>query len=48
MFHALKDVWGDEERYIVATRETSERMNELLAADIQSMLKEPDAGTDGP
>jgi len=41
MFRALAHDWADEERYIVATRETSERMNELLAADIQSMLREP-------
>jgi glutathione-regulated potassium-efflux system ancillary protein KefC/glutathione-regulated potassium-efflux system protein KefB len=41
MFDALAQVWGDEERFIVASKETSERMNELLAADIQSMLKEP-------
>ncbi len=44
MFQALAPVWGDEERFIVATKETSERMNELLAADMQSMLREPDAG----
>lgn len=43
MFRALAQDWGDEERYIVASRETSERMNELLAADIQTMLREPDS-----
>lgn len=42
MFDALQQVWSDEERFIVATRESSDRMNELLAADIQSMLQEPD------
>ncbi|UYO92496.1 monovalent cation:proton antiporter-2 (CPA2) family protein [Pollutimonas sp. M17] len=46
MFTALADVWGDEERFVIASRETSDRMNELLAADIQSMLNEPDAGAD--
>ncbi len=40
MFRALAQVWGDEERYIVATKETSARMNELLAGDIQKMLNE--------
>ncbi|SHH83851.1 monovalent cation:proton antiporter-2 (CPA2) family protein [Pollutimonas bauzanensis] len=43
MFQSLAQVWGDEERFIVASRESSERMNELLAADMQSMLREPDA-----
>ncbi|HEY9281248.1 MAG TPA: monovalent cation:proton antiporter-2 (CPA2) family protein [Eoetvoesiella sp.] len=42
MFQALAQVWGDEERFIIASKETSERMNELLAADIQTMLQEPD------
>ncbi|GAB2908106.1 monovalent cation:proton antiporter-2 (CPA2) family protein [Paralcaligenes sp. KSB-10] len=42
MFEALKQVWGDDERFMVATKETSERMNELLAADIQTMLQEPE------
>ncbi|MEO6960077.1 MAG: cation:proton antiporter [Burkholderiaceae bacterium] len=43
MFRALAQDWGDEERYIVATKETSERMNELLAADIQTILRESDS-----
>jgi glutathione-regulated potassium-efflux system ancillary protein KefC/glutathione-regulated potassium-efflux system protein KefB len=43
MFEALKQVWGDEERFIVATKETSERMNELLSADLQTMLQEPES-----
>ena len=42
VFQELAGVWSDEERFIVASKETSERMNELLAADIQSMLKEPE------
>ena len=42
MFEALAAVWADEERYIVATKETSDRMNELLAADIRNMLEESD------
>jgi monovalent cation:proton antiporter-2 (CPA2) family protein len=48
MFKALAAVWSDEERYVIASRETSERMNELLAADIQSMLNEPDGGATKP
>jgi glutathione-regulated potassium-efflux system ancillary protein KefC/glutathione-regulated potassium-efflux system protein KefB len=43
MFEELAGVWGDEERYIIATKETSERMNELLAADLRDMLNEPDS-----
>ena len=42
MFEELAPVWADEERYIMATRETSDRMNELLAADIRNMLEESD------
>lgn len=42
MFQALAQVWGDDERFMIATKETSERMNELLAADLQSMLQEPE------
>ncbi|MES2208266.1 MAG: monovalent cation:proton antiporter-2 (CPA2) family protein [Pseudomonadota bacterium] len=39
VFYKLADVWSDEERYMIASRETSERMNELLAADIQRMIQ---------
>jgi glutathione-regulated potassium-efflux system ancillary protein KefC/glutathione-regulated potassium-efflux system protein KefB len=48
MFKALAEVWSDEERFVIASKETSDRMNELLAADIQSMLNEPDAGPAAP
>ena len=48
MFKALAEVWSDEERFVIASKETSDRMNELLAADIQSMLNEPDAGAAAP
>lgn len=40
VFRALAPVWKDEERFIIASKETSDRMNDLLAADIQSMLQE--------
>lgn len=43
MFRALETVWKDEERYVIATRETSERMNELFAADLQEMRDEQGA-----
>ena len=40
MFRALAPVWRDEERFMIASRESSERMNDLLAADIRNMLQE--------
>ncbi|OWT65456.1 monovalent cation:proton antiporter-2 (CPA2) family protein [Candidimonas nitroreducens] len=43
MFRALAPLWRDEERFVVASRESSERMNDLLAADIQEMLQESSA-----
>lgn len=46
MFEALSEVWSDEERFTIAARESSERMNELLAADIRDMLKEPETETE--
>ena len=48
MFRALETVWKDEERYVVATRETSERMNELLAADLQQMKEDQGADLNTP
>lgn len=42
VFRELAPVWKDEERFIIASKETSDRMNDLLAADIQSMLHEPE------
>jgi monovalent cation:proton antiporter-2 (CPA2) family protein len=34
LFHALRHLWGDEEKYTVATRESSPRMDDLLRADL--------------
>jgi glutathione-regulated potassium-efflux system ancillary protein KefC/glutathione-regulated potassium-efflux system protein KefB len=48
MFRALDTVWRDEERYVIATRETSARMNELLAADLQEMKDEQGADLNAP
>ncbi|CAM5367249.1 monovalent cation:proton antiporter-2 (CPA2) family protein [Eoetvoesiella caeni] len=45
VFRALAPVWKDEERFIIASKETSDRMNDLLAADIQSMLQETEDGS---
>jgi hypothetical protein len=35
MMASLAQAWGDEERYAVAFRESNERMNQLLMADLQ-------------
>ncbi|MDB5992673.1 MAG: potassium transporter [Herbaspirillum sp.] len=35
MIALLAESWGDEERYAVAFRESNERMDQLLAADLQ-------------
>jgi glutathione-regulated potassium-efflux system ancillary protein KefC/glutathione-regulated potassium-efflux system protein KefB len=35
MLAALAKVWGDEEKFAVAFRESNERMNQLLAADME-------------
>ncbi|RKP46548.1 monovalent cation:proton antiporter-2 (CPA2) family protein [Pararobbsia silviterrae] len=48
MFRALETVWKDEERYVIATRETSARMQELLAADLEEMRKEQHADIRSP
>jgi monovalent cation:proton antiporter-2 (CPA2) family protein len=48
MFNALRPLWGDEERYAVATRESSPRMEDLLRSDLQrdSGVRPPDDGWD--
>lgn len=34
LFHELRPLWGDEERFTVASRESSPRMADLLRADV--------------
>lgn len=48
MFAALRHLWGDEERFTVASRESSPRMDDLLRADMARMTGEEnvDAGWD--
>jgi glutathione-regulated potassium-efflux system ancillary protein KefC/glutathione-regulated potassium-efflux system protein KefB len=43
MITALAKVWGDEEKYAVALRESSDRMNQLLAADMEERSTIPEA-----
>ncbi len=45
LFEELRDVWGDEESYVSAVRESSPRMNDLLRADIARLA--PQAGDSG-
>ena len=37
LFHELRPLWGDEERFTVASRESSPRMADLLRADVARM-----------
>jgi glutathione-regulated potassium-efflux system ancillary protein KefC/glutathione-regulated potassium-efflux system protein KefB len=45
LFHELRPLWGDEERFRIATRESSPRMEDLLRADLRRLA--PDASDDG-
>jgi glutathione-regulated potassium-efflux system ancillary protein KefC/glutathione-regulated potassium-efflux system protein KefB len=44
-FEALRPLWGDEERFTVATRESSPRMEDLLRSDLEQMT--PDLADGG-
>jgi glutathione-regulated potassium-efflux system ancillary protein KefC/glutathione-regulated potassium-efflux system protein KefB len=44
MMAELAQAWGDEERYAVAFRESSARMNQLLAADLQESAESGEKG----
>ncbi len=37
LFRELRPLWGDEERFVVATRESSPRMDDLLRADLRQL-----------
>jgi monovalent cation:proton antiporter-2 (CPA2) family protein len=43
LFNALREVWGDDEKYAVATRESSPRMDDLLRADLERAPEADDA-----
>ena len=45
MFHELRPLWGDTERYRIASRESSPRMEDLLSSDLRRLS--PEAGDDG-
>ena len=47
MITALAKVWGDDEKYAVALRESSDRMNQLLAADMEERASVPQASAGG-
>jgi len=42
LFHKLRPLWGDEEKFIVASRESSPRMDDLLRADLDRGPHEED------
>ncbi|MBX7249917.1 MAG: monovalent cation:proton antiporter-2 (CPA2) family protein [Caulobacteraceae bacterium] len=42
LFQELRPLWGDEERFTVASRESSPRMDDLLRADVARMGEEDD------
>ena len=47
LFEELRGVWGDEESYVSAVRESSPRMNDLLRADIARLAPQAaDSGWD--
>lgn len=50
LFQKLAPVWGEEERYILATRDSRETMDRLLRAEMQRMRREDDEAdeADGP
>lgn len=43
LFQSLRGVWGDDEKYAVATRESSPRMDDLLRADLERAPEADDA-----
>jgi voltage-gated potassium channel Kch len=45
LFDELRGVWGDEERYVSAVRESSPRMDDLLRADVARL--QPQAADSG-
>jgi hypothetical protein len=47
MLHALRPLWGDDERYAVASRESSPRMDDLLRADLGRMGADEEAENSG-
>ena len=47
LFEKLAPLVGEEERYILATRDSRETMEKLLGAEIQRMADEDEDGADG-
>jgi voltage-gated potassium channel Kch len=46
MFEALRPLWSDEEKFVVASRESSPRLDDLLRADLDRIGGEEDIDTD--
>lgn len=47
LFHELRPMWGDEERFTVASRESSPRMEDLLRADLRRLGDDEEETDDG-
>lgn len=43
LFHSLRSLWGDDEKFAVASRESSPRMEDLLRADLERAPEADDA-----
>lgn len=48
LFEKLRPLWGDEERFTVASRESSPRMEDLLRADIDRLSDDDPLDEDDP
>lgn len=46
LFEQLRPLWGDEEKFVVASRESSPRMEDLLRADLDRVGGEEDVDTE--
>jgi hypothetical protein len=45
-FEELRPMWGQEEAYLLASRDAAETMNRLLAADLARMKPDAEGGWD--
>ncbi|NEX94269.1 monovalent cation:proton antiporter-2 (CPA2) family protein [Caulobacter sp. 17J65-9] len=46
MFEQLRPLWGDEERFTIATRESSPRMDDLLRSDLERAVTRAEGETE--
>jgi len=48
LFHKLRPLWGDQEKFTVASRESAPQMDDLLRADVSRMGDDVPLDEDGP